>query len=74
MDQRGVGEAGRTEMETGGARAMKKKAKVCRFYVDGVKMAGDVLKMAMSEYMNINDFKGELKKRYHGHDVKFAVE
>jgi hypothetical protein len=50
------------------------KKKVCRFYVDGVRMAGDVLKMALAEYVDIRDMKEELKRRYHGHTVEFKVE
>ena len=51
-----------------------KKRKTCRFYVDGVRMAGDVLKMALNEYVALDDMKKALVERYKGHDVTFAVE
>jgi hypothetical protein len=50
------------------------KAKVCRYYVDGVRMAGDVLKMALNEYVGLDDMKKSLVERYKGHDVTFKVE
>lgn len=53
---------------------MRIKKKVCRFYVDGIRMAGDVLAMALTEQKHIGDMKKDLAARYHGHTVTFKVE
>lgn len=50
------------------------KKKVCRLYVDGNRMHGDVLQMALNEYVMLTEMKQQLRERYRGHDVKFVVE
>jgi hypothetical protein len=52
---------------------MKLKKKVCRCYIDGVRMAWDVLKMALGEYKLLDEMKADLVQRYHGHDVKIVL-
>lgn len=53
---------------------MKKKTKKVYAYIDGVKLAGDILKQALDNYISLDERKEQIIAAYPDYTVTFKVE